>query len=95
MISYTAVGIEIKELLTLRTVLHHCQRYALERYFFLRNIMMRRYLCLIIVPHRLMKEPSHDMAEIYDRYIFPNGIETLDTTLRGTSENHAWKYEFL
>ena len=41
----------------------------------------------------LMKEPSPDVSEIYDWYIFPNGIETMDFTLRITSENHAWKYE--
>jgi hypothetical protein len=56
-------------------VLHYCQRYALGRYFFSKYKLNEAFFeC----DAPLMKEPPLNVGDIYDWYIFPNGIETAD-----------------
>jgi len=87
--SYKSVGIEIKEL---PYVLHYCQRYALGRYFFSKYKLREDMFDNCTAP--MMKEPPLDIAEIYDWFIFPNGIETMDfAPPQEVSENQAWKYD--
>jgi peptidyl serine alpha-galactosyltransferase len=53
-------------------VLHFCQRYALGRWFF-SKYKLREDFFECDAP--LMREPPRNVAEIYDWYMFPNGIE--------------------
>lgn len=56
-------------------VLHYCQRYALGRYFFSKYKLNEEFFeC----DAPLMKEPPLNVGDVYDWFIFPNGVETSD-----------------
>jgi hypothetical protein len=80
--SYTSVNITLKEI---PFVVHYCQRYALGRWFFSKYKLREDMFNNCSAP--LMKEPPSDVADIYDWYIFPNGIETMDFSIKDKIKN--------
>jgi hypothetical protein len=56
-------------------VLHYCQRYALGRFFFSKYKLNEHFFDC---DAPLMWEPPLHVGDIYDWYIFPNGIEMSD-----------------
>jgi hypothetical protein len=56
-------------------VLHYCQRYALGRFFFSKYKLNEQFFeC----DAPLMMEPPLNVGDIYDWYIFPNGVDIAD-----------------
>jgi hypothetical protein len=56
-------------------VMHFCQRYALGRWFFSKYKLNEEYFeC----DAPLMAEPPKNVAEVFDWYMFPNGVEWKD-----------------
>jgi hypothetical protein len=56
-------------------VLHYCQRYALGRFFFSKYKLNEQFFDCTAP---LMWEPPLNVGDIYDWYIFPNGVELSD-----------------
>ena len=77
--SFETVGIAMK---SLPFVLHYCQRYALGRYFYSKYKFREneKYDMFTNCSAPLLREPPKNLAELYDWYIFPNGVETMDFT---------------
>jgi len=69
---------------------HYCQRYAIGRWFFSKYKLPEDFFdCRA----QLLKEPPLNVAEIYDWYIFPNGIEMNDYSSPKKQHfllKHAW-----
>mmetsp|Transcript_5179 Transcript_5179/g.8521 ORF Transcript_5179/g.8521 Transcript_5179/m.8521 type:complete len:511 (-) Transcript_5179:53-1585(-) len=64
-------------------VMHYCQRYALGRWFFSKYKLREDYFQC---DAPLMAEPPKNVGEIFDWYMFPNGIEWKDYS--PTRKNH-------
>ena len=79
---YTSVNITLKEI---PFVVHYCQRYALGRWFFSKYKLPEDMFSNCSAP--LMKEPPSDVAELYDWYVFPNGIEKMDFSVTEKNKN--------
>eukprot|EP00546_Thalassionema_frauenfeldii_P016667 CAMPEP_0178905406 /NCGR_PEP_ID=MMETSP0786-20121207/6260_1 /TAXON_ID=186022 /ORGANISM="Thalassionema frauenfeldii, Strain CCMP 1798" /LENGTH=237 /DNA_ID=CAMNT_0020577015 /DNA_START=620 /DNA_END=1330 /DNA_ORIENTATION=- len=65
-------------------VLHYCQRYAIGRWFFSKYKLHEN---VFDCEAELLREPPLNVAELYDWYIFPNGIEKEDYSAPGRQQN--------
>jgi len=71
-------------------VLHYCQRYAIGRWFFSKYKLHEN---IFDCDAELVREPPSNVAQMYDWYIFPNGIEKNDYSKPESQHflvKHAW-----